>query len=90
MARGEGGVEVGRPEGDAAEPEPDAYGGGRLRWFVTVYEIVAGRDLRPAARAALNAQLESRLGSAEAVTAMFAQMNGFVEHATNIFTHTHP
>ncbi|MFH1176706.1 MAG: hypothetical protein V1750_04800, partial [Acidobacteriota bacterium] len=27
--------------------------GGRLRWFVTVHEIIAGRDLRPAPRAAL-------------------------------------
>ena len=27
--------------------------GGRLSWFVTVHEIVAGRDLRPAPRAAL-------------------------------------
>jgi hypothetical protein len=30
-----------------------AIPGGRLRWFVTVHEIVAGRELRPAARAAL-------------------------------------
>jgi hypothetical protein len=29
--------------------------GGRLRWFVTVYEIVRGRDLRPAAATKLKA-----------------------------------
>ena len=62
--------------------------------YVVITEVPGGMATfdhhAPAARAALNAQLESRLGSAEAVTAMFAQMNGFVEHATNIFTHTHP
>ncbi len=30
--------------------------GGRLRWFVTVYEVVHGRALRPAADATLSAQ----------------------------------
>lgn len=30
--------------------------GGRLRWFVTVYEVVHGRTLRPAADATLSAQ----------------------------------
>lgn len=34
--------------------------GGRLRWFVTVYEVVHGRSLRPAADATLSAQASFR------------------------------
>lgn len=44
----------------------------------------------PAARVALNTALEASLGSEEAVTAMYDRMAGYVEHTTNIFTHTHP
>jgi len=44
----------------------------------------------PIARVALNAQLARSLGSEEAVVAMFAQMNGYVESVTNIYTHTRP
>ena len=38
-----------RIEGSLAAPP-----GGRVRWFVTLYEVVRRRDLRPAADATLN------------------------------------
>lgn len=45
---------------------------------------------QPAARVALNAALEARLGSGEAVAAMWEEMNGYVEDVDTVFTHTHP
>lgn len=62
--------------------------------YVVITEVPGGMATfdshNPAARTALNAALASSLGSEEAVTAMYAQMNGYVESATNIYTHSHP
>lgn len=62
--------------------------------YVVISEIPGGMATfdshAPAARVALNAALERSLGSEEAVTAMYERMAGYVEHAENIYTHTHP
>jgi hypothetical protein len=62
--------------------------------YVVIAEIPGGMATfdshAPAARTALNAALERSLGSEEAVTAMYERMAGYVKHAENIYTHTHP
>jgi hypothetical protein len=45
---------------------------------------------QPASRMALNAALEARLGSEEAVATMWEEMNTYVEDVDTVFTHTHP
>ena len=51
--------------------------GGRLRWFVTVYEVVHGRALRPAADATLSAQ--ASFHRKEPVAKAVTDVNGHAE-----------
>lgn len=56
--------------------------GSRLRWFVTVYEIVHGRTLRPAADATLSAEASFR--RKEPVAKAITDANGHAELAFDI------
>lgn len=58
--------------------------GGRLRWFVTVYEVVHGRALRPAADATLSAQVSFH--RKEPIAKAITDVNGHAELAFDIPT----
>ncbi len=58
--------------------------GGRLRWFVTVYEVVHGRALRPAADATLSAQVSFH--RKEPIAKAITDANGHAELAFDIPT----
>src|SRR5262249_47488094 len=56
--------------------------GGRLRWYVTVYEVVHGRALRPAADATLSAQ--ASFHRKDPVAKAVTDANGHAELAFDI------